>query len=167
MLKISSKIIWPLLSVAAFSMCALVCWQTSFYIPRAATAKQSTKKKKHVSPLGDCEKCGESLRKVHGRFGEFVGCSGYPACNFIQRKKASFCCPQCAGCVEERKWSGGTLWGCSNYPECRYAIFSDILDTPCPVCDKSPYRLKKIDENGSVILSCPRQECRQGAGTLL
>ncbi len=162
-MKNFTKFIWPLLSAVAFVICGLLCWQTSFYIPKAAKTIQSVEKKKQTSPLGECEKCGKSLRKVNGRFGEFVGCSGYPACTFIQRKKASFCCPQCAGCVEERKWSGGILWGCSNYPECRYAIFSDIQDRPCPVCDKSPYMLKKIDENGTIVLSCPREQCKQSA----
>jgi DNA topoisomerase-1 len=159
-IKINSKFMWPLLSAVAFLICSLVCWNVSFYIPKVSTVAQSVPKKKHVSPLGDCEKCGKSLRKVNGRFGQFVGCSGYPECKYIQRKKASFCCPQCAGCVEERKWSGGTLWGCSNYPECRYAIFSDIQDSPCLKCDKSPYLLKKTDEDGIIILACPHAECK-------
>lgn len=167
-IKINPKIFWPLLSAVAFVICGLVCWNVSFHISkRPPTAEKSTKVKKHTSPLGDCEKCGKSLRKVNGRFGEFVSCSGYPECKYIQRKKASFCCPECAGCVEERKWSGGILWGCSNYPECRYAIFSDIQDTPCPKCDKSPYLLKKTDENGAETLSCPRKDCKEDSVALL
>ena len=155
-IKLTSKLLWSV--IVSIALVCFVCWHVSSYIPKKTT--QQAVEKKHASPLGDCEKCGKSLRKVHGRFGEFVGCSSYPDCNYIQRKKASFCCPQCAGCIEERKWSGGTLWGCNKYPECRYAIFSDIQDTSCSKCDKSPYLLKKINDQGAVVLTCPREECK-------
>ena len=29
-----------------------------------------------------CPKCGKDLLKRSGRYGEFVGCSGFPACKF-------------------------------------------------------------------------------------
>jgi len=109
--------------------------------------------------LGLCEKCQKPLRIVHGKFGDFIGCSGYPTCKYIKREKALFACPKCAGAVEKRVWTNGTLWGCSNYPECRYAIFSDIADTPCTKCNSSLYLLKTVDADGVVVLKCPNKEC--------
>ena len=32
--------------------------------------------------VGECPKCGKTLLKRSGRFGEFIGCSGFPKCNF-------------------------------------------------------------------------------------
>lgn len=31
---------------------------------------------------GRCPECGAPLRRVHGKYGEFTGCSGYPSCRF-------------------------------------------------------------------------------------
>jgi hypothetical protein len=43
------------------------------------------------SPLNDtgdgCPRCGRPLRVVHGSRGDFLGCSGYPACNFARALK--------------------------------------------------------------------------------
>ena len=39
--------------------------------------------KKHVvEEVGVCPECGEQLLKRNGRYGEFVGCSGFPKCRF-------------------------------------------------------------------------------------
>ena len=40
--------------------------------------------KKTVNPqeVGECPQCGKTLLKREGRFGEFVGCSGFPKCKF-------------------------------------------------------------------------------------
>lgn len=109
--------------------------------------------------LGNCEKCHKYLRTVHGKFGDFIACSGYPACKYIKRARASFVCPECKGSIEKRVWSGGILWGCSNYPDCRYAIFSDIQDAPCTVCKASPYQLKTVGLQGESRLKCPNHMC--------
>ena len=39
---------------------------------------------KKITPevVGDCPKCGKQLLKRSGRFGEFIGCKGFPKCNF-------------------------------------------------------------------------------------
>jgi DNA topoisomerase I len=37
---------------------------------------------KEPEVVGQCPDCGKSLLKRHGRYGEFVGCSGFPQCKF-------------------------------------------------------------------------------------
>ena len=31
-----------------------------------------------------CPKCGNTLRKRNGKFGEFYGCMGYPVCRYTE-----------------------------------------------------------------------------------
>ncbi len=107
-----------------------------------------------------CPKCSKPMRKMQGRYGEFIACSGYPECKHIKQKSANFACPSCSGTIIERKWRGGTLWGCQNYPKCTFSIFSDIEQQPCPKCNKSPYMLKKTSKTGTVTLLCPQEDCK-------
>ena len=105
-----------------------------------------------------CPNCGRQLRKVVGKFGPFVACSGYPQCKYIQQVKASFPCPSDGGDLIRRQWRGSVFWGCSNYPKCKFTISGEIEETPCPQC-KNPYLLKKMDKDGNVTLTCPNKEC--------
>ena len=43
--------------------------------------------KEHLEPgqievLGKCPECGKDLIKRSGRYGDFVGCKGFPRCRF-------------------------------------------------------------------------------------
>lgn len=106
-----------------------------------------------------CPNCGKNLREVRGKFGIFKACSGYPDCKYIPQEKAAFKCPSCkTGDFIKRKWRGGTMYGCSNYPKCKFAVFSDIEETPCPKC-KLPFLMKKEDKNGKVTLLCSDKNC--------
>ncbi len=107
-----------------------------------------------------CEKCSKPMRKMQGRYGEFIACSGYPECKFIKQKTANFACPTCQGNIVERKWKGGTFWGCQNYPKCTFSIFSDIDQNTCPQCQQTKYMLKKTDKTGKVTLICPADTCK-------
>lgn len=167
-MKNSSTFLVPAIVGTLFALLGLGCWymgpnKHAVMLQYGQLAEQQSELDDHNAStknyLGNCEKCQKPLRTVHGKFGDFVGCSGYPACKYIKREKASFACPQCKGAIEKRVWSGGTLWGCSNYPNCRYAIFSDIQDTPCTKCNSSLYLIKTVDADGKIILTCPYKEC--------
>ena len=106
-----------------------------------------------------CEKCDSPLRKMNGRFGEFVSCSAYPKCKYIKQNKAWFPCPTCGKDILERKWRGGTLWGCSGYPKCKFSIFSDIEKMNCAKCKSVEYMMKKTTKAGTALI-CPNQECK-------
>ena len=44
--------------------------------------KENTQPRGNREVVGKCPKCGKDLLKRSGRFGEFVGCSGFPRCKF-------------------------------------------------------------------------------------
>ena len=105
-----------------------------------------------------CPKCGKPMRQLHGRFGEFVACSGYPKCKYIKQEIAGFKCPLDKGEVVRRVWRGGKFWGCGNYPKCKFAVFDEIEEKKCPRC-KKPFLVKKTNKQGQVKLLCFDKEC--------
>lgn len=105
-----------------------------------------------------CPNCGNQLRKLRGKFGEFTACSGYPECKYIKRNVAGFPCPMDGGEVVERAWRGGKFWGCSNYPKCKFAVFDQIEEIPCPKC-KWPFLARKEKKDGSVTYLCANKAC--------
>ncbi len=46
------------------------------------TCGKDMTKKYTPEVVGDCPKCGKPLLKRSGRFGEFIGCKGFPKCKF-------------------------------------------------------------------------------------
>jgi DNA topoisomerase-1 len=104
-----------------------------------------------------CPNCGKNLRRIVGRFGPFIACSGYPECKYIHQETAKFPCPVDGGAVIKRSWKGKIFWGCKNYPKCTFSISGDIVDTPCPSC-KSPYlSIKKLASGTEYV--CTKPEC--------
>ena len=93
-----------------------------------------------------------------GRYGEFVGCSGYPECKYIRRdnqqaeaKPTGEKCPECKeGDLVERQGRYGPFVACNRYPECKYRAnqrgaaagggaarpAATVLNEPCPLCGK-------------------------------
>ena len=76
---------------------------------------------------GECPKCGAELVVRSGRFGDFVGCSRYPECDYIQGKEERAraeeigeACPQCGKPLVRRSGRRGPFIGCSGYPKCRF-----------------------------------------------
>lgn len=102
----------------------------------------------------NCPKCKKPLRKVSGRFGDFVACSGYPECKYIKEEKSGHKCPLCKkGDLIKRTWKRGSFWGCNNYPKCKFGIFGEILNQKCPECGCSIME-KKIFK-GQEVIECP------------
>lgn len=78
-----------------------------------------------------CPKCGKDMKLRHGRFGPFLGCTGYPECKTLVNipKKGEVIlsnenmpdCPAigCPGKINARKSRfGKTFYSCSTFPEC-------------------------------------------------
>jgi DNA topoisomerase-1 len=86
-----------------------------------------------------CPECGRPLVRRFGRYGPFVGCSGYPDCTYIKKeppKSTGITCPQCnEGEVVEKRTRFGLMFGCDRYPECDFAVGNPpVKDRPCPDC---------------------------------
>jgi DNA topoisomerase-1 len=63
----------------------------------------------------------------HGKFGDFIACSGYPTCRYVKPKSTGLKCPEpgCGGEIVHRKGRGRSkFYGCSNYPKCGFSAKS-------------------------------------------
>jgi DNA topoisomerase-1 len=87
-----------------------------------------------------CPECGQhNLQRRVGRYGPFVGCSGYPECKYIKKepaKELGIICPQCKeGQIVEKHTRFGMFYGCDRYPECDFSTSNPpVKDHPCPEC---------------------------------
>jgi len=118
----------------------------------------------------DCPKCGKQLSVRLGRRGRFIGCSGFPECDYtrnvgddadtstepevIEGRK----CPECESDLIIRQGRYGKFIGCSNYPNCKHI---EPLEKPkdtevkCPECNKGNI-LQRKSRNGKIFFSCER-----------
>jgi DNA topoisomerase-1 len=111
-----------------------------------------------------------------GRFGEFLGCSGYPECKTIvdpkrtEPKELGVACPTgCGGqLVEKRSRRGKVFYGCNQYPKCSFAAWDKPTDQTCATCG---YPMGERTFRGRASgLRCINKECptvangRNGAG---
>ena len=71
-----------------------------------------------------CPDCGKPLARRRGRYGPFIGCTGYPDCKYVKKQqvKTGVTCPQCGqGELVRRRGRGGAFfYGCERYPECTF-----------------------------------------------
>ena len=115
-----------------------------------------------------CEKCGRKMVLKHGRYGEFLACSGYPECKNTQSvnggngsKKIDVPCPQkdCGGDIVEKKSKRGKIfYGCNRFPQCNFASWEKPVNRPCPVC-QTPFLVEKSTKKDGIFLKCPDKNC--------
>ncbi len=117
----------------------------------------------------NCPKCGKQLTIRLGRRGSFIGCSGFPDCDYtrnvgddaesaepevIEGRK----CPECNSDLIIRQGRYGKFIGCSSYPDCKHI---EPLEKPkdtgvqCPECKKGNI-LQRKSRNGKIFYSCER-----------
>jgi DNA topoisomerase-1 len=117
-----------------------------------------------------CPKCGKPLSIRLGRRGRFIGCSGYPECDYTrnlnetaeQKEEAppeiveGRTCPKCDSPLIIRQGRYGKFIGCSSYPKCK---FIEPLEKPadtgvtCPECKKGSLVQRK-SRYGKLFYSC-------------
>jgi len=112
-----------------------------------------------------CEKCGKPMVRRRSRFGEFLGCSGYPECDGIKRLQAApvstgVKCPECKeGDVMERRSRRGKLFfGCNRYPKCKFASWDRVVARACPQCGGA-YLVEKVTKRDGARWQCPAEGC--------
>ena len=124
-----------------------------------------------------CPVCGKPLVKRFSRFGAFLGCSGYPECDYkrdltdAQEEEAGDggeetaevpSCPECQAPMVKRRSRRGPFWGCSRYPECRGTRTLDgktrsqptPTGVPCPEEGCEGELVAKRSRYGKVFYSC-------------
>ena len=72
-----------------------------------------------------------------GRFGSFLGCSGYPECKNIKKKenKTGVMCNLCkVGEFVGKKGKRGIFYSCNQYPECKNILPTKPTGEMCPQC---------------------------------
>lgn len=97
-----------------------------------------------------CPKCGKHKLAIRfGKTGEFVGCLGYPECNFTSNfkrdesgtlelvkmdepKELDMKCPNCGKNLRQVIGKFGPFIACSGYPECKY-IHQNKASFKCPL----------------------------------
>lgn len=115
-----------------------------------------------------CNKCGRKMALKHGKYGEFIACSGYPECKNTQSisgrnggKKIDVPCPEkdCGGDIVEKKSKRGKIfYGCNRFPKCNFASWEKPVTRPCPVCN-TPFLVEKSTKKDGVFLKCPVKDC--------
>jgi DNA topoisomerase-1 len=118
----------------------------------------------------NCPKCGKPLAKRLGRNGYFIGCTGYPACDYTRNVDEEAgaasepqiiegrACPKCGSNLVVKRGRYGKFIGCSNYPHCKHM---EPLEKPedtgvaCPECQQGTM-LKRKSRYGKVFYSCSR-----------
>ena len=108
-----------------------------------------------------CEQCGRPMLLRWGKYGKFLGCSGYPECKSIRPLEKpvdlGIKCPDCGeGNVKERKsrW-GKVFYGCDRYPECKFASWDKPVVGPCPDCG-DPILVEKVTKRAGHTRRCRR-----------
>ena len=96
-------------------------------------------------PTGElCPRCGAPLVYKEGKNGQFIGCSNYPSCNYVQKEKKEVVytgenCPICGKPLVERHYSKGkTFIACSGYPKCNYTVKEQKEQTESEIVKKCP-----------------------------
>ena len=86
-----------------------------------------------------CPNCGKKMLVREGRFGEFLGCAGYPECKTAMplTKSLDVKCPTCGegDLVEKKSRKGKVFYGCNRYPDCGFVSWDKPTSKRCPQCN--------------------------------
>jgi DNA topoisomerase-1 len=136
--------------------------------------KKETEIKRHeiITEKTDevCPQCGKNLIIRLGRYGKFLGCSGYPECRYIrslagkengvveQDAAAGETCEKCGKPMVVKEGRYGKFLACSGYPACK-SIKSLNKSVPtgikCPECGEGDVIGKKTRRN-RIFYGCSR-----------
>jgi DNA topoisomerase-1 len=111
-----------------------------------------------------CEACSRPMQLRWGKYGKFLGCSGYPECTNIRPLEKpvdlGLKCPECReGNLQERKSRRGKIfYGCDRYPECKFASWNRPVAGPCPECGE-PILVEKVTKRSGHTRYCRKEEC--------
>jgi len=139
--------------------------------PECKNTKNFTRNEKgHIEVAAEveinetCEACSRPMQLRWGKYGKFLGCSGYPECTNIRPLEKpvdlGLKCPECAeGNLKERKSRRGKIfYGCDRYPDCKFASWNRPVAGPCPKCG-DPILVEKVTKRAGRTRHCRKEEC--------
>jgi DNA topoisomerase I len=111
-----------------------------------------------------CELCGKPMQMKRGRFGPFLGCTGYPECRNIRKVGKSGAaapapvpldekCPVDGAQLVRRVGRFGEFVSCSNYPKCKY-IKQETTGVSCPRPGCKGELVVKKSKRGKAFYGC-------------
>ncbi len=115
-----------------------------------------------------CPKCNKPLSIRLGKSGRFVGCTGFPECDYTRSVSkdgepnneaelvADRTCPKCSKNLFIRYGKYGKFIGCSGYPDCKFIESlnkPEIVNITCPSCAKGQF-VKRKSKYGTFFYSC-------------
>ncbi len=116
-----------------------------------------------------CPKCGKPLSIRLGRRGRFIGCTGFPECDYTRNVGEAGgeneadaelvegrSCPQCESALVVRTGRYGKFIGCSSYPNCKFIeplVKPSDTGVECPECHQGTM-VQRRSRRGKVFYSC-------------
>lgn len=141
-----------------------------FYRPFQSDLKQAKEKMKSIKREGivtgeACPDCGKELLLRSGRYGLFMGCTGYPECGYTRNIAAEPTpehepqptdekCPVCGASMLIREGRTGRFLACSRYPECK-TTRPLTTGIKCPKCGEGEL-VNRRSKKGKSFYSCSR-----------
>jgi DNA topoisomerase-1 len=145
---------------------------TDFYSPfkvdlEKAVVHMRDLKREEIPTEHVCEKCGSPMVIKWGRNGEFLACSGYPACKntreFRRREDGTIeiapepttdeKCETCGAPMLVKRGKFGEFLACSRYPDCKTTRPISLgVDCPKPGC--GGFLTEKRSRRGKVFYGC-------------
>lgn len=114
-----------------------------------------------------CPKCQKPLSIRLGKRGRFIGCTGYPECDYTKDLSGDGdkaepevvegrVCPDCGSPLHIKNGRYGRFIGCSSYPQCKHM---EPIEKPadtgvvCPKCNHAKI-LQRKSRKGKIFYSC-------------
>ena len=129
-----------------------------------ANGAEATSQSAEETEPETCELCGKPMQMKRGRFGPFLGCTGYPECRNIRKiGKTGVAapppvpldekCPVDNAQLVKRFGRFGEFISCSNYPKCKY-IKQETVGVSCPRPGCKGEIVVKKSKRGKAFYGC-------------
>ena len=140
------------------------CGATRDPKPPAQPAVATGDRKEGEESSEECELCGKPMALKRGRFGQFLGCTGYPECRNIRKISKSGQvaaapvpldekCPEDGANLVRRQGRFGEFVSCSNYPVCKY-VKRETTGVACPKPGCRGEIVVKKSKRGKAFYGC-------------
>lgn len=122
-----------------------------------------------------CPKCQKPLQKIWFKSSYFIGCTGYPECDYsVSEDEFNFSkelyrddfdweqkCPKCGSSTKLCFGRFGPFLGCTNYPKCKTAIripkkgeLTEKDQIPCPAIGCTGHLVQRMSRFKKVFFAC-------------